>query len=120
MILWQGSRKAAGAFRRDNAFGALLLTYVVTAVAFNISEAGFRMLGLDWFFLLLSVVVASRVISLAETASESGRELADPGGPRWATWMSPNSARLGRRVEAVRTRDAMARRYHHQERRTTG
>ncbi len=34
------------------------------------------MLSLGWFFLLLSIVAANRVINLAETASESGREFA--------------------------------------------
>ena len=75
-------------FRRDPALGGLLVAYVVTAVAYNITEAGFRMLSLEWFFLLLSVVAANRVISLAETASESGRELAHADGRPWATRMS--------------------------------
>jgi len=35
------------------------------------------MLCLPWFFLLLSTLVASRVISLAETAPESGPQLAE-------------------------------------------
>jgi O-antigen ligase len=81
LILGQGYRRTINAFRRDSTFGALLLAYVVTAVAFNIAEAGFRMLGLEWFFLLLSVVAASRVISLAKSASESSREPADPDRP---------------------------------------
>ena len=73
LILGQGYRRTVSAFRRDPALGGLLVAYVVTAVAYNVTEAGFRMLSLEWFFLLLSVVAASRVISLAETASESGR-----------------------------------------------
>jgi exopolysaccharide production protein ExoQ len=59
LIFLQGYRKAVSVFRRDSALGALLLTYVVTAVAFNITEAGFRMLCVEWFFLLLSVVSAN-------------------------------------------------------------
>jgi O-antigen ligase len=78
LILGQGYRRTVSAFRRDSALGALLAAYVVTAAAYNFSEAAFRMLGLEWFFLLLSVVVASRVIGLGETALEMGRELADP------------------------------------------
>jgi exopolysaccharide production protein ExoQ len=77
LILGQGYRRAVGAFRHDPALGALLVAYIVTAVTYNITEAGLRMLHLSWFFLLLSSVAASRVISLGETASESGRELAD-------------------------------------------
>jgi O-antigen ligase len=78
LVLGQGYRRAVGAFRRDPGLGALLVAYVVTAVTYNITEAGFRMLGPSWFFLLLSVLAANRVISLAETASEPAPELADP------------------------------------------
>jgi exopolysaccharide production protein ExoQ len=61
LILGPGYRKAVTAFRRDSGVGALLVAYVVAAVAFNIGEAGFRMMSVSWFFLLLSVVAASRV-----------------------------------------------------------
>jgi exopolysaccharide production protein ExoQ len=77
LILGHGYRKAVAAIRRDPALGALLVAYVVTAVTYNITEAGFRMLDLEWFFLILAIVAASRVISLDRAASESGRELAD-------------------------------------------
>jgi exopolysaccharide production protein ExoQ len=76
LILEHGYRTAVSAFRRDSALGALLAAYVVTAVAYNISEAGFRMLSLEWFFLLMPIMVASRVVSLAKTASKPSRELA--------------------------------------------
>ena len=76
LILGQGYRRTVSAFRRDSALGALLVAYVVTAVSYSIGEAGFRILCLPWFFLLLSIVAANRVITLGETASESARELA--------------------------------------------
>jgi O-antigen ligase len=50
LILGQGYRRAVSAFRRDSALGALLLAYVVTALTYNIDEAGFRMLRLSCFF----------------------------------------------------------------------
>ena len=78
LILGQGYRRAVGAFRRDPALGALLVAYIVTAVAYNITEAGFRMLSPSWFFLLLSAVAANRIINLGETASEPAQELVDP------------------------------------------
>jgi O-antigen ligase len=78
LILGQGYRRAVGAFRHDPALGALLVAYIVTAVAYNITEAGFRMLGAAWFFLLLSAVAANRIINLGETASEAAQELVDP------------------------------------------
>ena len=59
LILVQGYRRAVRTFRRDSALGALLMGYVSTAVSYNISEAGFRILSVEWFFLLLAVASAS-------------------------------------------------------------
>lgn len=76
LILVQGYRRAVGALRRDPALGALLIAYVVTAVTYNITEAGFRMGHLDWFFLILSVVASNRIISLGKAAGHSaGRKV---------------------------------------------
>jgi hypothetical protein len=66
LILGRGYRTTLRAFRRDSALGALLVAYVVTAVTYNVSEACFRMLGTEWFVLLLSIVTASRVIRMAK------------------------------------------------------
>lgn len=71
LILTQGYRSAVAAFRRDPAFGSLLIAYILTAAIYSITEAGFRMLNPIWFCLLLSVVAASRVTAL-------GRELSQP------------------------------------------
>jgi len=71
LILGHGYRRAVSAFRRDSALGALLIAYVVTAVAYNIGEAGFRMLTLSWFLLLLSVVAASRTTDVGNRARRS-------------------------------------------------
>jgi len=120
LVLGQGYRKAVSVFRHDPALGGLLVAYVVTAVTFNITEAGFRMLGLDWFFLLLSVVAAGRLVSSAETASEPGRELVHPGGPPWATRMPTDSARMGGSVGTISSRDAVTRRADRKEPTTTG
>jgi exopolysaccharide production protein ExoQ len=62
LILAHGYRSAVAAFRRDPVFGSLLTAYILTAATYSITEAGFRMLDGVWFFLLLSVVTASRVI----------------------------------------------------------
>jgi exopolysaccharide production protein ExoQ len=89
LILGQGYHRAVRAFRRDPGLGALLVAYVVTAVTYNITEAGFRMLDPAWFFLLLSVVGANHIIrlkpgrrrprnpppQLREDSSEGGRVL---------------------------------------------
>jgi exopolysaccharide production protein ExoQ len=74
LILAQGYRAAARAFRRDLAFGGLLTAYVVALIFYNITEAGFRMLDLPWFFLLLSSFVANRVSRGREAVSDSTEE----------------------------------------------
>jgi exopolysaccharide production protein ExoQ len=79
LIFLQGYRKAVSAFRRDSAAGALLVAYVVTAAAYNVTEAGFRMLSLEWFFLLLSVVAANSATGVARGLSQSPQQLAKPG-----------------------------------------
>jgi len=61
LIIGHGYHKTVTAFRGDSGVGALLVAYVVALVAYNIGEAGFRMMSLSWFFLLLSVVTASAV-----------------------------------------------------------
>jgi len=59
LILLDGYRRAVKAFRRDPAFGGLLLAYIMAAITYNITEAGFRMLHPMWFFLLFAVLEAS-------------------------------------------------------------
>ena len=59
LILMHGYRRAVGAFRRDPTFGSLLVAYMVTALTYSVTEAGFRMLTPSWFFLLLAAVAAN-------------------------------------------------------------
>lgn len=91
LILGHGYRRAVAVFHRDPALGGLLVAYVVTAVTYNITEAGFRMLSLEWFFLLLTIVAANRVVSVAKTASDLSRRS-----------LSGNERdRLGRRTDVL-------------------
>jgi exopolysaccharide production protein ExoQ len=98
LILGQGYLKTVSAFRRDSALGALLVAYVVTAVAFNVSEAGFRMLGVEWFFLLLSVVAASPATGVAKGPSQSPQQLAKPG---FVAEANPSPFRNDRPAEVI-------------------
>jgi O-antigen ligase len=61
-ILISGYSHAVAAFRRRPAFGGLMLAYVAAAVAYSITEAGFRMLNPMWFFLLLAGVGSSAIV----------------------------------------------------------
>jgi exopolysaccharide production protein ExoQ len=61
LVLVQGYLIAVAAFRREHLLGGLLIAYVITAVTYNITEAGFRMLGPEWIFIVLAVVAAGRL-----------------------------------------------------------
>jgi exopolysaccharide production protein ExoQ len=59
VILIDGYRRAVRAFRRDPVIGGLLLAYILAAMIYDITEAGFRMLDYMWIFFLLAVIDAS-------------------------------------------------------------
>ncbi len=62
LVLVHGYCNAIAAFRRDPVLGSLLAAYILSAATYNITEAGFRVLHEMWFFLLVSIVAASRVV----------------------------------------------------------
>ena len=68
LVLGHGYGRSVSAFSRDSTLGALLIAYVVTAAFFNITEADFRILSVEWFFLLLSLLAASRATGVAKRA----------------------------------------------------
>lgn len=68
LILIGGFRHAGRALRgTDPSLAGLLLAYVTAATIYGITEAGFRNLSLNWFFLLVSVVYGSSLVSGAIT-----------------------------------------------------
>jgi exopolysaccharide production protein ExoQ len=80
LILADGYRRAVKAFRREPTLGALLLAYVLTATIYSITEAGFRMLGANWIFLLLAVIGAGSITTGVATRAAPPPERA-PGLP---------------------------------------
>jgi O-antigen ligase len=88
LVLGQGYRIAVAAFRRDPKLGGLLIAYIVTAVTYNVTEAGFRMLGPEWIFIVLAVVVAGRLSGVSNSSSQSLARRSPK--PVW----EPNPARL--------------------------
>jgi len=62
IILFRGYKRAFTSFRRDPEVGSLFLAYIASAVFYNLTEAGFRMLNPAWIFLLLAVVNATRFV----------------------------------------------------------
>jgi exopolysaccharide production protein ExoQ len=62
LILISGYRHAIKAFQSDPGLGSLMLAYIAASTIYSITEAGFRVLGASWIFLLLAVVSASGVV----------------------------------------------------------
>jgi len=61
LILIDGYRRSVKAFRRDPQLGSLLIAYVLTAIVYSVTEAGFRMMFPMWIFFLLAVIEASSI-----------------------------------------------------------
>lgn len=69
-LLLDGYRRSVKAFRREPMLGGLLVAYVLCAMIYNITEAGFRMLDPMWIFFLLAIIEASRIVSEPLEVSE--------------------------------------------------
>ncbi len=92
LILVSGYLSSVAAFHRDPQLGSLMLAYVVTAGTYNITEAAFRMLSLNWFFLLLAIIVSARIVAGAdEVLPQDLREPAE----RMSDLVSSNTYILG-------------------------
>jgi exopolysaccharide production protein ExoQ len=74
LILTQGYRSAVAAFRRNWTFGSLLVAYILAGAIYSVTEAGFRMLGPMWFFLLLAVVASSRLKATAMDCNSNAQD----------------------------------------------
>ncbi len=61
LVLIDGYRRSVKAFRRDPALGSLLIAYVVSAMVYSVTEAGFRMMDPIWIFFLLAVIESSSI-----------------------------------------------------------
>jgi exopolysaccharide production protein ExoQ len=99
LILIDGYRRAVKAFRGEPAIGALLLAYVLTAVTYNVAEAGFRMLSASWVFFLLAVIEASN-FAARPAVSASPPLAASPEGAAEASARTPLALRPSRRTVA--------------------
>jgi O-antigen ligase len=64
LILIDGYRRSVKAFRRAPAIGGLLLAYIVAAIFYNLTEAGFRMMHANWIFFLLAIIEASSIAGI--------------------------------------------------------
>ena len=84
ITLVDGYRRSIKAFRREPLLGGLLVAYVLCAMIYSITEAGFRMTDPIWIFFLLAAIEASSMAARVEesqsldASTKRAREL--PGG----------------------------------------
>jgi exopolysaccharide production protein ExoQ len=107
-LLWiDGYRRAVKAFRLEPALGGLLLAYILTAVTYNVTEAGFRMLDPLWIFFLLAVVEASSIASGVRVGEATRVDPAlgrMPGlAPRNGLAIGPDRPAIARKIVQRRT-----------------
>jgi O-antigen ligase len=60
-IIVTGCRNAVAMFRSNSDAARLRMTYITAVLAYDMTEAGFRMMALTWFFFLMSAVVVTKV-----------------------------------------------------------
>jgi len=96
LLLLNGYRKVIAKFRQDPDSGSLFLAYVLAAVIFSLTEAGFRMMTGSWIFFLLATLAASQSASpeyLAQTDVDQCNDLVDSGPQPYAIYGAPLHAR---------------------------
>jgi exopolysaccharide production protein ExoQ len=89
-ILISGYLRACTAFKRDREFGSLILTYIITAAFYSITETGFRLMAPSWIFLLFAVVSANGVTA-GLFGGRAPKILSSAGG---AAGRTPTSTKL--------------------------
>jgi exopolysaccharide production protein ExoQ len=75
VILVAGYRNAVTAFHQDPDVGRLRLAYIVIALVYSLTEAGYRSRGLVWIFLLLATIKVPKA-SVPGSITISEKELA--------------------------------------------
>jgi exopolysaccharide production protein ExoQ len=103
LLLADGYRRAVKAFRCEPALGALFLAYVLTAIIYSITEAGFRMLGANWFFLLLAVIGAGSITTSFATDAAPPLDRAPGLPPKHAPARRPTKQALAGKILCHKT-----------------
>jgi len=67
LLIVTGYKRIISHIRRDPEKGCLFLGFLVCALFYSFSEAGFRYGTVSWFFLLLVIIGASQAVSLAKS-----------------------------------------------------
>jgi len=67
-MLIHGYRRSMATFRRDPSWGGMLIAFIVSAMVYNLTEAGFRMMDPIWIFLLLAIFGSSGALFVTESS----------------------------------------------------
>src|SRR5580704_616453 len=97
-ILFAGYRNALATLRTNPDLGRIRMAFIAVALVYNVTEAGFRMMTLTWFFCLLAAFVIPEV-----AVEEAPAPVPADTAPNFEDWRQrqpvPNLAR--RRREAI-------------------
>ncbi|MBZ5581659.1 MAG: O-antigen ligase family protein [Acidobacteriia bacterium] len=72
LLMLAGYRSIVRAFRTDARWGCLGLAFFVSALIYNFTEAGFRLLSPTWFAFLLAILIPDVVRALRSGAIAAG------------------------------------------------
>jgi O-antigen ligase len=75
VLLINGYRRSVAGFRVDSNLARLMLALVLSAAMYSYTEAGFRMLDYAWSFLLIALIGAGNIVSLASEHQEVAEPL---------------------------------------------
>jgi exopolysaccharide production protein ExoQ len=67
LLIGTGYKRIISCLRRDSEKVCVFLGFLICALFYSFSEAGFRFLTLSWFFLLLVIIGASQSVPLANS-----------------------------------------------------
>lgn len=88
-----GYKRIISYIRLEPEKGCVFLGFLVCALFYSFSEAGFRYLNIAWFFLLLVIMGASQAMSLANSARR-GRFRPANSGSEWKLAYATQGANL--------------------------
>jgi exopolysaccharide production protein ExoQ len=77
LIFVSGYRHSVMAFRRAPGLGSLMIAYVLAAMVYSVTEAGFRMMHPMWIFFLLAVIEASSIAAGVSVLAQPPNAFAD-------------------------------------------
>ncbi len=112
LILIGGYKSATAAFRLNPSIGGLMLAYIIVAIVYNLTEAGFRMLDPMWTCLLLAVVISNGVAAGlvgSKSAKISPRRSRGAGETPTANRLIPERQLLHARYRSDKVKSTAAR-----------